>query len=1005
MKKTRITFLAFLFLLIPVSIMPDSDGSNQILTEKPYNIDTIRFKKLGVEEGLCNSTVTCIIQGPVGFLWIGTINGLNRYDGYNIRVYKHDPLDPNSISHNRILAGHVDRQGRLVFLTGDHSLNFHDPSKGGFRSVKVIPGTSGNTFIRTFLEDSDGFFWFGTNDKGLIRMDPDREKLKTYLIDTLSEKPAVKQKILILKIFNTRDNALWVGTNRGLFRYDRKNDRFLKYPAHPDPGKKKKTGSHLRSDLIRDILEDRDGNLWIGTIFGGLHRLNPADNTIIHYPFNDGSPNSLPGNSILNIFEDSTGKLWIWCVQMRKNLTFAKRPLVCLNRENNDVVTYQHDENDPNSISQDSVRRIWEDSRRQLWMHTFGGGLDLYNRRERNFFHYSHERFRRGSLGSNDITCFFEDQSGTVWFGTESSGVSYFDPGWVKFPHYYIQSGAQYRDNNQSVIGFYKFPGEARLLGHNQIIWLATTAGLNRWDRLNNRYRFFEINPKIPDVRVTGMCDDDRGNVWIGTGLGLYRVKLTDFKNKQEPDFQLVIPISAMEKGIVKGRITALFKDQNNRIWLSSTGHGFGEFFPETGTIEYHTRLFRNNPNDEPPLIKRIHRGNDNKLWLNGNHSLDLFDPKKDSLQRFYSEDIGCNVREINWVLQSRDGVVWIGTESSGLVRFHPKNGTTKIYSTDDGLPDHSIKGILGEYRDNRQIKKLWISTANGLCVFRRKSGTFELYDKNDGLQGNQFIRGSCYLSPEGEMFFGGINGFNLFDPAAISKSRYSPKVVVTGLNIFNRPVETGEDSVLKKPIEQTDRLRLNYRHKVITFEFASLHFSSPDKIQYAYLLEGFEKEWNSNGNRRYATYTNLPHGKYKFRVKATNCDGVWTEKDAVIDIYIEPPFWQTWWFRILLILISGTVILALHKKRMNDLRIRLKTDDEIQKIYHQCGITPREIEIIELLKKKKSYREIEDTLFISFHTVKNHVYNIYKKLDVSNQGELIYFLKSVKEDIRKIRR
>jgi DNA-binding CsgD family transcriptional regulator len=383
-------------------------------------------------------------------------------------------------------------------------------------------------------------------------------------------------------------------------------------------------------------------------------------------------------------------------------------------------------------------------------------------------------------------------------------------------------------------------------------------------------------------------------------------------------------------------------------------------------------------------------------IWVGTDSGgLNRYDPESDRFFRYAyhpDDETSISSNSILSILETADGILWVGTADAGLNKFNRESETFTSYSREEGLPDNTVYAMLEDNDHN-----LWISTKKGLARFTPRTGEFVCFNEKDGLQGNEFNTLACYRNPEnGQMYFGGLQGITTFFPENIRKNLHQPPVLITTIEVLNRK------SGLTRVPGQSE-LKLSYRDFMFSFEFVALDFTDPRRNRYAYRLEGFHDHWiRAHWTNRRATFTNIPAGRYTLKVRGSNHHGVWNDQGASVQIIIKPPFWQTWWFRITLMVFFALAIMALHKRRLRHLRLRLKTEEEINKIYGKVKITDREAEIIELLKKRKSYKQIEDELFISYHTVKNHIQNIYKKLDVNDRTELFYYLKSIEDEVKK---
>jgi DNA-binding CsgD family transcriptional regulator len=423
---------------------------------------------------------------------------------------------------------------------------------------------------------------------------------------------------------------------------------------------------------------------------------------------------------------------------------------------------------------------------------------------------------------------------------------------------------------------------------------------------------------------------------------------------------------------------------------VGTHGGGLNEFDPRT---ERFVR-FRHDTDDPDSIscdiIRDIIEDRQGNLWIaTDGGGLELYDRNG---RRFIHHQLDAkNPRGLpsNFIFslcEDPDGTIWLGTWGAGLVRFHPQTGVFQRITTADGLPSDSIYGIL---RDENG--KLWLSTTNGLCKFSPISRSTKNFSEWDGLQGNEFNGGSLFKSRHGEMFFGGINGFNAFFPKQIKDNPLPPPVVITSIRKLNREID------FQKPITAIKELRLSRRDYLFSFQFSALDFTIPAKNKYAYRMAGFDPDWiYTHEGERLATYTNLEPGNYTFMVKGTNNDGIWNEKGTALAIRIVPDFWQTWWFKTLAFLLAVVAIIQWYRVRIKRIAARIRTEAAMEHYLSKYDISQREKEIVILLIKGKSNKEIEDLLFIAMGTVKNHIYSIYQKIGVKNRVQLINLFKNL---------
>ena len=858
----------------------------------------IKFECISLEQGLSQSSVYCILQDRKGFMWFGTEDGLNKYDGYEFTVYKPSPGAPHSLSNN---------------------------------------------YIFTLYEDREGVIWVGTRYGGVNKFDPAKEIFTPYQHDLNNPNSLSDDNISF--IFEDQGGALWIGTRYGgLNRFDRDTKTFTRYQNDPDDSY---SLSHNNAFCIH---EDRSGVLWVGTGDGGLNKLvlpvpsysgseaeglNPQKDRFIHYTHDPNNPHSLSHNTVAVIHEDESGIFWIgtWGGGLNK-----------FDREKETFVHYKHDPNDPNSLSNDYVYKIYEDKSGVLWIGTFGGGLNKlvlpvpsssgseaegFETKKETFTHYRNDPNDPNSLSNDQVLSIYEDRSSLLWIGTRGGGICKFDPSKRKFAHYQRNPDDP---NSLSQNNIYAICDDLEEMG--SVIWIGTRdRGLNKLvlskaEGFNREKQTFTLYCHDPTNTNTLSLDniyviekDRTGILWIGAyGGGL---------NKFDPENEIFThyrndPDDA--NSLSRDRIFAICQDKKGVLWIGTEDGGLNRFDPEKESFV----CFKNDSDDPNSLadntVRAIYESSietDPILWIGTHGGLDKFDIKKSHFTHYRNDPTSLNSLSNNRVLsihEDKSGTLWIGTGGGGLNKFDIEDETFRHYREKDGLPNEVIYGIL---EDDHGY--LWLSTNNGLSKFNPRMETFKNYDVRDGLQSNEFNSGACYKSQSGEMFFGGINGFNVFHPDSIRDNLHIPPIVFTKFQIFNQSVKIGVDSPLQQNIADTKEITLSYKDDVFSFEFASLDYHIPERNHYAYMMEGFEDDWNYVGTRRFATYTNLDPGRYVFRVKGSNNDGVWNEDGVSLKIKIVPPFWRTWWFRIILVALVGGTIFGWYENRIRSIKVQRK--------------------------------------------------------------------------------
>lgn len=790
----------------------------------------IRFEHISIEQGLSQSSVLCMLQDSKGFLWFGTWDGLNKYDGYSFTVYKYDPEDPYSLGDNTVWSMVEDRAGVLWVGTG-RGLDKFDRETGRFVHYQNDPGDprsmSGNR-VSSVYEDHSGALWVGTED-GLNRFERNTKQFTHYRNDPGD--PRSLGNDTVRSIYEDRAGVLWIGTRGGLDRFDRETGYFTHYRSDPnDP-------YSLSGDTVVAIHEDQAGAFWIGTTSRGLNRFDRETGRFTPYRYHPNDPRSLSSDAVTAIYEDQSGTLWIGTSEDGLNQ---------FDRESEEFIHYQHDPGDPGSLSNDRVWSIYEDRSGVLWIGTNGGGLNTFDVRRRGFVRYQHDPNDPDSLGYNDVLGIYEDTSGALWIGTAGGGLDRLDRETGRFTHYRNDPNDPYSLSGDFVVALY--------VDRAGVLWAGTYGqGLNRFDQETDHFIHYQHDPNNPrslsDNVVYSIYEDRSGVLWIGTlGGGL------DQFDRQTESFTHYKSDLADPQSLSGDDIRSIYEDPAGALWIG-TDEGLNRFDRATGRF---TR-YQHDPN------------NPNSL----------------------GDDLVLSVH------QDQLGVLWIGTNGSGLDKLDPKTGTFAHYREKDGLPNNVVYGILEDNRGN-----LWLSTNKGISKFDPRTEVFKNYDVKDGLQSNEFNGGSYHQSKNGEMFFGGVNGLTAFYPENIKDNPYIPPIVLTSLTRGGENVEPGMAT------ESVKEVSFRWPNNFFEFEFAALSYSRPEKNQYAYMLERFDKDWNYIGTRRFGKYTNLPGGTYTLRLKGSNSDGTWNEEGISVIVTIVPRFWETWWFRgcMALVLVGGVV-------------------------------------------------------------------------------------------------
>ncbi len=822
----------------------------------------LKFSNLSIEDGLSQATVNSIFQDSRGFLWVGTEDGLNRFDGYNFKIYTHKDNEPNTISNNRINDIIEDENGNLWIGT-TNGLNFYNRATDTFKAFR--DSSRFNNFTKLHIEKNH--ILLASENGGLKKLDFATSSITKLKIPELEGGS-------VWTIAKAENNHYWIGTiGKGLVILNEELHYLKKYT-------KDDKENFLSGNVVRTITKDSKGDFWVGTEDGGLNFIQP-DHHEIKY-FNTQNSN-LKSNAIWSVIQDKTGNIWIGTDGGGLNF---------FNYKTGTIHPQMHIPGKITSISSNVVRALLQDKKGDIWAGTFAGGLNYFNQSSNVFVHFNHQADNPNSLAKNSILSFAETQDGKVWVGTDGGGLDLFDG--ENFTHFKNIPG-----NKNSISDDVALCLET---DDNGGLWIGTyTGGLNHYK--NGKFTSFLNNAKnantLSNNSVWAICNDTEGGLWVGTnggGVNFFDPETKIFKHyRHNPEYG---------NSLADDAIRAIIETRNGKIAIGTFG-GLSILDKKTGNFTN----FQHNPKDPKSLSHNI--------------ILTLFEDSK--------------------------GRIWIGTYGAGLNLYNEKTGDFLRFTEEQGLPNNVVYGILEDEAGN-----LWISTNKGIARFNLEDNVINHYNTGNGLQSDAFNLGAAMKTKAGKMYFGGINGFNIFNPEDVKNNTFIPPVAITDFQIFNNsvPIEK-ENGILSKVVGETEAITISYKESVFSFEFTGLNFANAKNNQYAYKLEGFDKDWNEVGNRRFATYTNLPAGKtYTFRVKASNNDGVWNEKGVALDITITPPWWETWWFKISAVLLVVGGAFAFYKIRMKAVK---KQNQRLEKMVEE--------QTSELRKQKEDISQVNEEL------------------------------------------
>lgn len=837
-------------------------------------LHNIKFQRLDITNGLSQNNALCVMQDSRGFIWIGTRDGLNRYDGYKFTVYRNDVTDASSISGNFITALTEDNQGNIWVATKSNGLNCFDRRKDRFirynRSApagKTIPSDE----IASLTKDHHGNIWIGTADAGVLMLHAQSGKFIHHPPDITN--PNSLAHPFAKYILEDSEQNIWIALyGGGLDMYDPKTNQFIHYTHNS------LLSQSISSNNACTIFEDSHKQLWVGTEDAGLNLLNRATGTFTHFRFKKNKKNGLQSDAVFCIGEDIDKHLWIGT---------ENGGLSVMNTESGQFTNYRYDDMDITSISNNSIYTAYRDNKGNMWVGTFSGGMNIYNPDFNKFTHYRHTT-DPNSLNHNNVLCFAEDANKKIWIGTDGGGLDLFDPISKKFTHHTHRD-----DDRNSIGGNYVVSVCVDKKGN---IWAGTWAdGVSVYNPVKKTWKHFKNNPDDPrslsSNNAWAIFEDRDGLIWIGThggGLNLYNEKSNDFRQFK--------PTASDGNSVNSAIIHMMTDDSRGNLWIGTDGGGLNVYNKRKGTFSYFT-----------------HHPTNNSISNNS----------------------------ISSIIKDQNQHLWIST-MNGLNYFNTETNKFEIYTTEHGLPNNAVYGMVQDHQFN-----IWVSSTRGLSRFNTITKKITNYNIADGLQSYEFKDHSFCKTSTGMVYFGGINGFNEFNPRFIKETEFDPPLVITGLQIFNRDVKVSNDSlatILNNTITETDELYIPYKSSVISFEFASLNYTLPEKKRYAYMLEGFDKTWNRIGTERKATYTRLDPGAYTLKIRGLDNQGNWSEQVKTLKLVIVPPFWLTSWFRALILLSVCSIVVLAFQLRTEHIRSqKRKLEQQVQERTEELALSAAE--------------------------------------------------------------
>ncbi|MGZ0016451.1 ligand-binding sensor domain-containing protein [Yeosuana sp. AK3] len=824
-----------------------------------------------MKDGLSQNSVTAILQDSKGFMWFGTHDGLNKYDGTGFKSYRQERNNPNSISNN---------------------------------------------YIWDLYEDADGLLWIATFGGGLNSLD-----LKAGTIERFSYQPNEPNSFPSNRIFSIQEGEngiLWIGANEGLIRFDKQTKTSELFLSTTSPQ------GVLQDNYTGIVAADKNGNLWLRND-NGLTLFNTQTLEPTYFTQSPFSKEHILGD-IYDI-KWHNNKLLVGC-----DTGLLEIDLV--NKTDRFLLLSSDVSSENSSVT---FRKIHLVNDHQFYIGTHSG-LVFFDAENNSHYLYEHSKEDDKSLVHNHVLSLRQSKDGVVWIGSRNGidKIEAPEPDFIHFRNFTFPNAINVKNINSII--------ETK----NNLLCIGSTSGLNLYDKNNDAFvDISDIRSQMTSDYLLHISKDSKENIWIGTRTGgFYQI---------DPQFHIK-KIAPENKDASNARVHFITEDHQGFIWLGTGGEGLWRYDPRTNRVKMYP-VFKDGKGPSHPYVFTILEDQFKNLWLGTpTGGLNLFDRENEAFIYFQNHPDNTNSLANDLVLsltEDSNNQLWIGT-TGGLSKLTiplQKNLFSKLkalqnqaadslfvnFGRPEGFPNEVIYGILEDHQQN-----LWMSTNQGLVQFDTQTESIvNIYEAAHGLQSNEFNQNSYHKGDSGLMYFGGIDGFNIFNPKTIKGNTYIPEVRITGLSILNQPVVVGQAEKNKKPVLDKEpyfkeSITLSWKEKVVSFHFAALSYISPEKNSYQYKMEGFDEDWVFAGNTNQTTYTNLDPGTYTFRVNAANNSGVWNETGTAIIVHVNPPPWRSWYAYVAYLLLFLAAIYAFIKYRVNKATQALLRKAEIERVRNE---------------------------------------------------------------------
>jgi signal transduction histidine kinase/ligand-binding sensor domain-containing protein/CheY-like chemotaxis protein/AraC-like DNA-binding protein len=898
--------------------------SFSVAAQPKYNL-----KHYSTEDGLSHDRITCIIKDHEGFMWFGTWDGINRFDGHNFVPYKGRPGDSSNLENNKIRIIVEDKPGYLWVKTFDNKIYRFDKKKEAFLSIqnkkspdyikdivvdRIVPVSNGDTWL---LSARQGVLCAFANNTGGMPV------IKAFNKSAQSQFNIGDNQVSFL--FEDKEHGIWIGTKAGVtclrktaagnYQKIAFNNRttigaqysFTSYAQHLNniylgtaqgvmlvynmPSKSFKAMAVAPGTSLNGVLVDNN-NVYLTTTGKGLIAYNAAKGTIKYF--------LTQYKSLNKIYRDKQGLLWLE----------PDNGILKFDQANSSYKLFTQ-KKDAEALTIHTTYQVFEDAYNTFWACMEGGGFGYYDRAtdEMNYFH--NEPGTPKQQFSNVVTAMYADPTGVLWFSGYDRGINKVILQPDIFKHYIIAPNVTSKTEN-----------EVRAICEDHLgrLWVGTKAGkvilYKNGQVLANPF----VNLPFANIgKVYTIYESKNHTIWLGTkGYGLIEaVPVSNDSSRYRIYKHLNNPKDP--NSISSNMIYTVLEDSKQRIWVGTFGGGLNllERRGNTTIFKNNNNAFKNYAAARAAGVRHLQEDKKGNIWMATTNGLVVFNPEE-GIEQFHfhrytkvrGDETSLGSNDVQYIHRDKAGTMWLGTFGGGLQKaittYNVKDKISfKVYTAGNGLPNDIILSIASDSKG-----RLWIATENGLSEFNPKTEAFKNYNTDDGLPQTQFSESAILKSASGKLYLGCVNGYISFDPLHVGSTRYNTNIALTNFQVFNKSITPGApDSILRDAIDQTKEIELKYDQNLINIDYTTLDYKTAQKIWYAYKLEGFDKQWNQVKTARQATYTNLPPGHYVFKVKSVSNYLFKNVPYKSVSITILPPPWKTWWAYLAYIILAGVII------------------------------------------------------------------------------------------------